>query len=70
MDFGVQAPDVGGIGEKISSFIEQSQRVVSITYKPRAMEFRQMAFTTAIGMLLLGVVGFVITIASNFLRHV
>lgn len=48
--------------------MEQSQRVISITYKPRDMEFRQMAFTTAIGMLLLGLIGFVITLIA-FVWH-
>ena len=56
--------DFGSISQSISAFIEQSQRVISITYKPKEMEFRQMAFTTAIGMLLLGLIGFVITLVS------
>lgn len=56
--------DLSGVGQTINGFVEQSQRVVSITYKPREMEFRQMAFTTAIGMLLLGLIGFVITLVS------
>jgi len=60
--------DFGGIAYAVSSFIEQSQRVISITYKPRDLEFRQMAFTTAIGMLLLGVIGFVITLISFVYR--
>ncbi|GEM_PF-690971 len=64
--------DVGGFvanaGQMLTSFIEQSQRVISITYKPKEMEFRQMAFTTAIGMLLLGVIGFVITLVSFVYR--
>ena len=53
---------------RLTSFIDQSQRVISITYKPKEMEFRQMALTTAIGMLLIGAIGFVITLASIFLR--
>lgn len=56
--------DFGSISQRISTFIEQSQRVISITYKPKEMEFRQMAFTTAIGMLLLGLIGFIITLVS------
>ncbi|MBS3070640.1 protein translocase SEC61 complex subunit gamma [Candidatus Micrarchaeota archaeon] len=60
--------DFGGIAQSITAFIEQSQRVISITYKPKEMEFRQMAFTTAIGMLLLGVIGFVITLVSFVYR--
>ncbi|HIH19647.1 TPA: protein translocase SEC61 complex subunit gamma [Candidatus Micrarchaeota archaeon] len=52
----------------LQAFVEQSKRVISITYKPRDMEFRQMAFTTALGMLLLGLIGFIITLLSFFLR--
>lgn len=50
------------------SFVEQSQRVVSITYKPKEAEYRQMAFTTAIGMMLLGLIGFVISVSASLLR--
>lgn len=60
--------DFSVVGQTISGFIEQSQRVISITYKPRDMEFRQMAFTTALGMLLLGLIGFVITLISFVYR--
>ncbi|HLC38154.1 MAG TPA: protein translocase SEC61 complex subunit gamma [Candidatus Norongarragalinales archaeon] len=54
--------------EFLNSFVEQSQRVISITYKPKEAEYRQMAFTTAIGMALVGIIGFVISLAASFLR--
>ncbi len=56
--------DVSGFVSGLNSFVEQSQRVISITYKPKQMEFRQMAMTTALGMLLLGAMGFVIRLIS------
>lgn len=56
--------DVSGFVSGLNSFVEQSQRVISITYKPKQMEFRQMAMTTALGMLLLGAMGFVIRLVS------
>ena len=60
--------DLGNITSGFQGFVEQSKRVISITYKPRDMEFRQMAFTTAIAMLLVGAIGFIITLISIFLR--
>lgn len=60
--------DFGNFAQGINAFIEQSQRVISITYKPRKMEFRQMAFVTALGMMLLGIMGFLITLVSLIYR--
>ena len=59
--------DLGNITSGFQGFVEQSKRVISITYKPRDMEFRQMAFTTALGMLLLGLIGFIITLVATTL---
>ena len=52
----------------LNSFVEQSQRVISITYKPKDAEYRQMAFTTALGMFLLGLIGFVISFFAGFFK--
>ena len=57
-----------GVVPGIRGFAEQAQRVISITYKPKEMEFKQMAFTTALGMLLIGFIGFIITLAVLFIR--
>lgn len=53
----------------IDDFVKQSQRVLTITYKPKPAEFRQMALTTAVGMVLVGLVGFVISMLAYFIRH-
>ena len=53
--------------EEVKGFVTQSQRVIAITHKPRMHEFRQMALTTAIGMALIGLIGFVITMIAIFL---
>ncbi len=58
-----------GIGGRLRSFVEQSQRVIAITHKPRQPEYKQMALTTAIGMALIGIVGFVISMVSFFIKN-
>ena len=52
----------------IKDFAKQSRRVLTITHKPRPMEYRQMALTTGIGMIIVGVIGFIISMAAFFLR--
>lgn len=53
----------------IKDFVKQSRRVLIITHKPRPMEYRQMALTTGIGMIIVGIVGFIISMAAFFLRN-
>jgi len=60
---------VQGIAGGLRSFYEQSQRVIAITHKPRQLEYKQMALTTAIGMALIGIVGFVISMAAFFIKN-
>ena len=52
----------------ISDFIKKSERVIAITHKPKEHEYRQMALTTGIGMALLGLLGFTITMVAYWLR--
>lgn len=56
------------IPEKVSGFVRQSERVLNVTHKPSNHEFRQIAYVTAIGMLAIGLIGFVISMASFFIR--
>jgi len=56
------------VKETIGGFVGQSQRVISITHKPREVEFKQMALTTAIGIAIVGVLGFFISMGAHFLR--
>lgn len=60
---------VRGIGSGLRLFFEQSQRVIAITHKPRPPEYKQMALTTAIGMALIGIVGFIISMISFFIKN-
>jgi protein transport protein SEC61 subunit gamma-like protein len=55
--------------EPVQNFIKQSERVINVTHKPRGAEFWQIAYITAIGMAVIGVIGFAISMTSDFLRH-
>lgn len=52
----------------VKSFIQKSERVINVTHKPRSLEFRQIAYITALGMLVIGSIGFVISMTSFFIR--
>ncbi len=54
--------------EPLFVFVEQSKRVLNVTHKPQEMEFRQMAITTGIGLVLIGVIGFILSMSSHYLR--
>ncbi len=47
---------------KFRKFIDDSKRVMSISYKPSSEEFNKSAKIILIGILLIGVIGFIIAI--------
>ena len=49
-------------------FVRQSERVLNVTHKPNGAEFKQIAVSTAIGVAVIGLIGFIITMASVVLR--
>ena len=51
--------------DKIMSFINRSKRVLNVSHRPRRQEYMMMAKTVAVGMVLIGAVGFVITIVFS-----
>ncbi len=53
----------------LRSFYEQSLRVIAITHKPRRPEYKQMALTTAIGMAVIGIVGFIISMIAFLIKN-
>ncbi len=53
---------------QFTNFIEQSKRVLNVTHKPQEMEFRQMAITTGLGLALMGIIGFIISMVAHYLR--
>ena len=54
----------------VSDFISQSQRVLNVTHKPKGQEYEHIAKSTALGMLVVGAIGFVISIFWYYLRQV
>ncbi|GEM_PF-1352596 len=56
----------GGPLAPITNFIKQSQRVLNVTHKPGPFEYKQIAYITGIGMLLIGAIGFVLSMVFHF----
>ncbi|MFH0971925.1 MAG: protein translocase SEC61 complex subunit gamma [Candidatus Micrarchaeota archaeon] len=57
-----------GIMNSVGEFIQQSQRVLNVTHKPAGIEYRQIAISTAVGMAIVGAIGFIVHTAANLLR--
>jgi protein transport protein SEC61 subunit gamma-like protein len=55
------------IKTKLSSFFQQCVRVWHLLRKPTGEEFKTIAKVSAIGLGLIGVLGFLITIIMNFI---
>ncbi|MEW6329414.1 MAG: protein translocase SEC61 complex subunit gamma [Candidatus Micrarchaeota archaeon] len=51
----------------IDYFIQRSTRVLRVSYKPTMREFRMTAKITSLGMMLIGLVGFLITVVFMFI---
>ena len=54
------------IKEKIGSFLSQCRRVWQLLRKPSSEEFKTVSKISALGLGLIGLIGFVITIVMNF----
>ncbi len=54
--------------EPVQNFVKQSERVINVTHKPSPAEFRQISYITAIAMTVVGVIGFIISMAAYYLR--
>ncbi|MCF7866195.1 protein translocase SEC61 complex subunit gamma [Candidatus Woesearchaeota archaeon] len=50
---------------KIGNFIQESIRVFRITKKPTKEEYKSIALVSALGILLIGLIGALISILSN-----
>ncbi len=53
--------------ESISQFIKQCRRVLTISKKPDREEFQNVAKITGIGILIIGVIGFILTLAAQLI---
>ena len=54
--------------EWISSFITSTQRILTVSKKPDTNQFVSMARITALGLIVLGGLGFVVELISFLLR--
>ena len=52
----------------LTDFISQSQRVLNVTHKPNKDEFTMIAKSTALGILLIGLIGFAISAIFSLMR--
>lgn len=56
------------IKEKITSFLVQCTRVWHILRKPTAKEFKSIAKISALGILIIGLLGFIISVLMNLVK--
>jgi protein transport protein SEC61 subunit gamma-like protein len=52
---------------KFKSFIKESKRVLQVTKKPNMTEFKMIVKVTGLGILIIGLIGFIITITGTLL---
>lgn len=52
----------------INDFIQKALRVLRVSYRPTQDEFYETIKVTALGMVLIGLVGFIITFIFSFLE--
>ncbi len=55
------------VQERIDKFIKDSKRVLKVARKPDKEEYLQFAKVTAIGVVIIGLVGFVIVIIGQLI---
>jgi protein transport protein SEC61 subunit gamma and related proteins len=53
--------------ESVASFIKQCQRVLKVSKKPDREEFVNVAKVTGIGIIIIGAIGFIISIVAQLL---
>lgn len=56
--------------ETISQFIKQCRRVLHISKKPEREEYKNVAKITGIGIIIIGVIGFIITLIAQLLGYI
>jgi protein transport protein SEC61 subunit gamma-like protein len=54
--------------ESMANFIKQCQRVLKVSRKPDREEYVNVAKVTAVGIALIGVIGFIISIIGQLLQ--
>lgn len=54
--------------ESVASFIKQCQRVLKVSRKPGREEYVNVAKVTGLGIIIIGVIGFVISIIGQLIQ--
>ena len=52
---------------RFKSFINESIRVLKVTRKPNALEFKTIVKVSGLGIIIIGLIGFVITMAKQLI---
>jgi protein transport protein SEC61 subunit gamma and related proteins len=56
-----------GMWYKLKDFVKECVRVVKVTRKPTGEEYKTIVKVSGLGILLLGFIGFIITVAKQML---
>lgn len=55
------------VQERIDKFVKDSKRVLKVARKPDLPEYRELAKVSAIGVVIIGVIGFVIVLLGSLI---
>ena len=55
------------VQERFDKFVKDSKRVLKVSRKPDAKEYRELAKVVSIGVLIIGVIGFVIVLLGSLI---
>ena len=55
------------VQERIDKFVKDSKRVLKVSRKPDAQEYKELAKVSAIGVVIIGVMGFVIVLLGSLI---
>ena len=55
--------------ESISSFLKQCERVLWVSKKPDMDEYKTVAKVTGLGIIIIGVIGFIVSILSQVIFY-
>ena len=58
------------VKEGISDFFNSTQRILTVSKKPDTPQYKNMARITAVGILILGLIGYLVELASFLLKNV
>jgi len=57
------------VAQMVTDFVQQAERVINVTHKPRRQEFEMIAKATALGMAVVGTMGLFISMVAYYLKH-